>query len=265
MGRAKNRKRKRSSQEIIGNPSQTIENTPAQEKMAAMTGVVNTELKMKESDMETEMSPGEKFWLAIQNMTSSLDLLHGKFDGMTKTVDKLTTEIYDKGGLEDRLTLIECEAGDATNTAAEAISTAKSMQTQVDILKAIVCKQEKQILELKEEVTDLKCRSMRENILLHNVPEQFQEDPTELISKYIQDTLKLDDSHIDIERAHRMGPKSRFGKPRPIVAKLSNSKHVQVILQAERKNALAETSDGKMKNQRAPKCTPQFPEEIQAK
>ena len=78
--------------------------------------------------------------------------------------------------------------------------------------------------QLHESVVDLKARSMRDNLLFHNIEEVEREDCTEVIYELLQEKLEIPDakSTIKIERAHRVGRKrGNRHKPRAIVAKFN--------------------------------------------
>ncbi|XP_033761586.1 uncharacterized protein LOC117343353 [Pecten maximus] len=92
--------------------------------------------------------------------------------------------------------------------------------------------------KLHDDVIDLKCRSMRENLLFFGIPEEGgpdfvdRSDPTTGISERVPNedcidklktlaSQKLDfTENLLIDRAHRIGPKTT-GKVRPIVAKFN--------------------------------------------
>ena len=76
---------------------------------------------------------------------------------------------------------------------------------------------------LHESVVDLKARSMRQNLLFHNI-EVEREDCTEVMYNLLQEKLEISDARgtIKIERAHRVGRKRcDRRKPRAIVAKFN--------------------------------------------
>jgi regulator of replication initiation timing len=80
------------------------------------------------------------------------------------------------------------------------------------------------ISQQDKELTDLKSRSMRDNIVIKGVPEDDNEkweETKDKLLKVLKDKMKMPSvARVDIERAHRSGAKSN-GKTRPIIAKLS--------------------------------------------
>ena len=77
---------------------------------------------------------------------------------------------------------------------------------------------------LHESVVDLKARSMRDNLLFHNIEEVEREDCTEVIYELLQEKLEIPDtkSTIKIKRAHRVGRK-RGDRRKPIGQLLPSS------------------------------------------
>ncbi|KAL4237694.1 hypothetical protein ACF0H5_002408 [Mactra antiquata] len=56
--------------------------------------------------------------------------------------------------------------------------------------------------QLKEELLDLKCRNMRDNLIFTNIPEETNENTEATITNFFETKLNL--SNIKIERAHRL-------------------------------------------------------------
>ncbi|XP_052224256.1 uncharacterized protein LOC127839903 [Dreissena polymorpha] len=75
--------------------------------------------------------------------------------------------------------------------------------------------------KLQTEITDLKCRSMREN-LLFQIPEEKDEQCDKKILEFIEKRLHVQNaqSEIKLHRAHRIG-RYQPNKVRPIVAKFA--------------------------------------------
>ncbi|KAH3863997.1 hypothetical protein DPMN_027007 [Dreissena polymorpha] len=76
--------------------------------------------------------------------------------------------------------------------------------------------------KLQEEITDLKCRSMRENLLFFQIPEEKDEQCDKKILEFIEKRLHVQNaqSEIKLHRAHRIG-RYQPNKVRPIVAKFA--------------------------------------------
>ena len=77
----------------------------------------------------------------------------------------------------------------------------------------------------ENDITDLKMRSMRDNIIIKGVDEDTNETwekTKEKVVSVLKDKLRMPDiSPLNIERAHRSGTKSAESRSRAIVAKLS--------------------------------------------
>ena len=108
----------------------------------------------------------------------------------------------------------------------------RDLQKEHNTLKQENVELKKQIEMLDLKVEHMEAQSRRENLKFFNVPESDRESWTESenkIRKYLKDDLKLDESKISIERAHRLRIKS---KPRPFIVKFSFYKDKDRILQA---------------------------------
>ncbi len=77
---------------------------------------------------------------------------------------------------------------------------------------------------LRNKIVDLQARSMRDNLLFFNMPENDKENTTEMIHDLLENKLEIEDARnkIKIDRSHRIG-RIRVGnnKPRPIVVKFN--------------------------------------------
>ena len=116
---------------------------------------------------------------------------------------------------------------------------------------------EKELKDLKDQLTDLRSRSMRKNLVITNVPETADDISTEtIVKKFLKEKIKVDPhfaENIEVARAHRFG-KSRAQKPRPIVIRFEKFKEKMKIL--EHGKNLKGTSYG---------VNEQFPQEIMEK
>jgi hypothetical protein len=79
-------------------------------------------------------------------------------------------------------------------------------------------------ITLLNSVIDLKARSMRDNLLFYNMPEESDENTTAMIHKLLEEKLGFEDAamKIKIDRSHRLGKKKQGEtKAQPIVAKFN--------------------------------------------
>ena len=108
-------------------------------------------------------------------------------------------------------------------------------------LTAIVLKQSKQIESMQREIDDIRGRSMRDNILIHNVPERESEDMG--LQQVVVQSLRevgIDFEPVRFVRMHRLGTeeRNRFSfqdsKPRIIVAKLLNPQDAELLFKSQK-------------------------------
>lgn len=81
---------------------------------------------------------------------------------------------------------------------------------------------QKENKSLRNEIADLQCRSMKDNLLFKQIPEMPNEDTENVVQSFIQNELKIPEP-VAIEVAHRYGSSWRGG-PRPIVVKFGSRK-----------------------------------------
>lgn len=110
----------------------------------------------------------------------------------------------------------------------------KDNMSQLDIMQyliACVSKQQTQINKLTHEVIDLKGRSMRNNVLVHNVPEGAKGENQELKVREALTQININHEGIEFDRVHRIGEyRASAKRPRPIVAQCITSKMTEKLL-----------------------------------
>ena len=98
--------------------------------------------------------------------------------------------------------------------------------------------------DLADRVTNLECRSMRENLIFSGIPEEAGEDQNSLkesLNAIITGVLDIAEDAIDIITCHRLRPtKAKFHnkdetRPRNVVARLSHKDQVFTILRSANK------------------------------
>ena len=81
---------------------------------------------------------------------------------------------------------------------------------------------QKENKSLRNEIADLQCRSMKDNLLFKQIAEIPNEDTENVVQSFIQNELNITEP-VAIEVAHRYGTSWRGG-PRPIVVKFRSRK-----------------------------------------
>ena len=114
-----------------------------------------------------------------------------------------------------------------TNDSVGVNNDAGELQRQIDSLSARLNESAEQVDKLSEQLEDLQCRNMRENLLFFGLAERRDrsaEDCIDLIDQFCGNELLLNYSAIPyIDRAHRVG-RYASGKIRPIVVKFNDFK-----------------------------------------
>lgn len=205
------------------------------------------ELSTEQADIEYPPLPNPQD--ITQEMWKQLCQINNKLERLNKQGDELKSELHGEDGIYTKLDHLSNVESNVTDLKEEN----KDIKIELQILKAVVTKQGAMIDELKKKVVDLTDRSMKNNLLCHNLPEQDQENIEQRIQDVLRQKLGLTNRHVIIERIHRIGFKSPNGC-RPIVMKLNNYKDVEAILQLGK--------DKLPKGKDLIRFTPQTPTEI---
>ncbi len=118
---------------------------------------------------------------------------------------------------------------DAMNNEIQEVTKAnKELKQRLAITEGRLTRAEKEIDSLKDRVVDLTTRSMRENLVFKNVPEEEQENAQKIKDKvmtFLSTSLKIDENEIEkvmIERIHCVG-KKEVGRNRKVIAKMTST------------------------------------------
>ena len=106
----------------------------------------------------------------------------------------------------------------------------RSLKEELKEIKIHQSAMKKIVNELQTEVVDLKCRSMRKNVVFTNIPQDNKEEDVEnVVKKFMTEKMQIVNADsLEIARAHRFG-KSRKDKPRPIVVRFEKFKEKQLV------------------------------------
>ena len=113
--------------------------------------------------------------------------------------------------------------------------------SRIKILEGVVRKQENEMQQIKESVTDLKSRSMSNNVLLHKIPESDKEtkqDLTGTVKNFFVNEMKMQCERVEkikFQKIHRIGRIEGRKEPRSIVINI-NSEDDRSYIFAHSKN-----------------------------
>lgn len=181
----------------------------------------STPIQNVQSNMQTMQS--NDVLSAILQRLDSMDQKLGQLDYIQSCVSAITVRV---NNVEQKLEDFEKRMVEIENSKtfdASILVEIQNKQKELDRLMSKIQNQEteQRIIEneLKSEISDLKCRSMRDNLMFYKLPEERDENCEEKIQQFIKEKLKIDDGEpIRLHRAHRVGQYDSR-KCRPIVAK----------------------------------------------
>ncbi|KAH3830507.1 hypothetical protein DPMN_103751 [Dreissena polymorpha] len=199
----------------------------------------NKEVESISSAPQVNSAYNDTFQKTVLDQLMSLDNRLNKLDSIEKQLSTLTTKL---GNMDTRVTTLECKVKDVDTRVKEVeVSRAFDSQTcedlkskNIELDKALqteranvaeLASELKTLNSVSDDIEDLRARSMRCNLLFHGFPEEKShearksENCAKLVLDYLNDKLEIARAHenIKIERAHRLGAKYDFRKPRPVV------------------------------------------------
>ena len=106
----------------------------------------------------------------------------------------------------------------------------RSLKEKLNEIKTHQSAMKKIVNELQTRLVDLRCRSMRKNVVFTNTPQDNSEEDVEnVVKKLMTEKIQIVNvGSLEIARAHRFG-KSRKDKPRPIVVRFQKFKEKQLV------------------------------------
>lgn len=220
---AQNRKKRQRSgiDDLEGeNKKISLAKTPEKTKTVSdlSTSMENKD-NMDELSSNAECTEGEKE-PSLKEVLCAIQELHHKFDKHSIDIKK------DIETIDERLTIVEDTVEHCTTDISLMNQENSSFKDELRILKDIAAKQQSEIKSLQAHTLDLQARSMRCNLLFHNIPEQTNENCEHTVHKELKGLGFAQE--IQVERAHRLGqPRPKY--PRPIVAKFAE-RYCELIL-----------------------------------
>ena len=187
--------------------SSSVDYTPPPRSKTKMADQQSVKEKVKEKAHESSMDN------VLDNVLEN-EMLNGKFIGLEH---------------------LEVSLGEVSEQVAENKNNCMDSSRKIDLLISLVVKQQKQIDSLNKEVEELKSRSMRDNIIIHNVPENDSVSIHEVTIKALKDAGYSEVDDIIFDRIHRGPGIPSKSKPRIIIAKPHYYKDVERLIRVKSK------------------------------
>lgn len=155
--------------------------------------------------MDKKLSQLDTIQESITKVTKRLNTMDSKINKMESQIHDLEKSKEFDGGFLDEITKKQTEIDNLL----------KRMQN-------IEKENEEKQATLKADIKDLRCRSMRDNLIFYKIREEKDENCENKILDFIENQMHIDNAKTEIKlhRAHRIGTYDGT-KTRPIVAKFA--------------------------------------------
>ena len=173
-----------------------------------------------------------------RSLHTKLDLVLTEVSSIHNTISVMKDDI---SHLKHKVEVNEVRMDDVENRNDNLLEDHEQISKKVDTLLGRVLRIETKQNTDHESILDLKCRSMRNNIVFAEIPGDIFGETNDMVENKIYEFIEQKcgiqnpKQHIHIERAHRMGVRSG-SKPRVIVARFFGSKDKDKIMECKKKN-----------------------------
>ena len=205
------------------NPSPTMmtQNFPSQHQQLQQ----QQQFQQCSTPLATSSPPPDMFSVIIQRLDSldsklgQLEHIQNSIKGINTRMDRLDQKVKN---IEGKVRDLEESRNFDTNTFTELSKKQDEMNSLLAKMKQFETDQKEKEQKTQDQLIDLKCRSMRDNLVFYQLPEERGENCEEKILIFIERELKIEGActEIRLHRAHRLGA-YRHGYTRPIVAKFA--------------------------------------------
>ena len=219
-----------SDNRVISDTSMHTENMPSDQSVTD-TGGSNSVSSNKASVKNKPLNDSQNQESLLVEIMRKLEVLSQKVDRIERNQGSVDNAITGNDGVLSKLSDLQEVTGDITGQIASHDKDLEELKSEVGLMKQLALKQNQVIENLKHECEDLCNRSMRNNVLFHNIPEGGNGEPEAKVLEMLRKTKMSECDTISFERVHRLGqvqPKAK--SPRPIVAKLLSCKDVQKLI-----------------------------------
>ncbi|XP_046337868.1 protein unc-13 homolog C-like [Haliotis rufescens] len=161
----------------------------------------------------TKLDDIEKDVAEIKNNVARLEL-------KVKDLDTLKHRVDD---IEQSVNFVSVSYEDFKADKSKIEKEINMMKAQLDKHSPVFEKLQLDNVNLRESVVDLRCRSMRDNLVFTNIPEAPLEECEKVLRDFIKHELHMDSDPIKFKRVHRIGRKNYQAgpdaRPRPLIAR----------------------------------------------
>ena len=116
----------------------------------------------------------------------------------------------------------------------------RQLRFELDIAKGLISKQNEEIGILRNRLTTMAGRSMRNNITIGGLPEKEGEKPKVLVKEFLKDKMEVVADMKDLKIVHRMGSQHNINNPRIMVAKCTHDLKEKIF---KKKSALKDQTN----------------------
>lgn len=205
---------KGSQRKSVSNPSSTV--TPA----FGITGEVSSALQSLPIIQQSLQD--------IQHRLNGLDEVRLELQGVK---EGLREDLWGDDGLAPKIEYVAQQAEETGQNLETIMKENKSLRQELELLKSVVIRMDRKVSEQEKEITELKGRSMRDNLLIHRFAEKANENLMVEVPIEIKKVYGID---VRFVRIHRMGPMRNGKIPRIIVGKLEKYEMKEDVLQSQR-------------------------------
>ncbi|XP_048779381.2 uncharacterized protein LOC125682836 [Ostrea edulis] len=199
-----------------------------------------TSFRKTEQCSANQVSVNKDMNCRIQELQNTIDSLRNKlsnYNSLSNDIAQLKSLIHDEeSGFVKSLKYVAEQSESNYDDIYFIRQENAQLRSEVDLLRASVIKLDRKIAHQDKELNELRSRSMRDNILIHN----FEYTPGELLSdaipKLIKESLGVQVSFV---RIHRNSAKGTYNsRPVTITAKLVDRSKKDEILKAQKARKL---------------------------
>ena len=172
------------------------------------------------------------------NETNFQDLEQPSCDDLERKVQQIHSDLWDdENGIHTKLKSISSQNQHYYEEISNLRAENAQLRRDLDLLRSVVIRIDRRMLVMDNDITDLRTRSMRDNILIHNFPYTQDENLSVTMPETIKRTLGVDVEFVIIHRNGIRGVHN--GKPVTITAKLADRAKKEEILNAQKAKKIA--------------------------